>query len=195
MPLPPYIKRPDVIEDRARYQTVYGKRPGAVAAPTAGLHFDHALLTQLESQGVRSCHVTLHVGAGTFQPVQVESIADHQMHKEWFEVGEAAALAINKNKHEGGRLVAIGTTSVRTLESACVGGELTAQSGDTQIFIYPGFQFQLIDALVTNFHLPGSTLLMLVSALAGTELIQEAYQQAVAEEYRFFSYGDAMLII
>ena len=195
MPLPPYIKRPDATEDRARYQTVYGKRPGAVAAPTAGLHFDHALLTQLEDQGIRSCHVTLHVGAGTFQPVQVESIADHQMHKEWFEVGEEAALAINKNKHDGGRLVAVGTTSVRTLESACVGGQLTAQSGDTQIFIYPGFQFQLIDAVVTNFHLPGSTLLMLVSALAGTELIQEAYQQAVAEEYRFFSYGDAMLII
>ena len=195
MPLPPYIKRPDATEDRARYQTVYGKRPGAVAAPTAGLHFDQPLLEKLEGQGVGSCHVTLHVGAGTFQPVQVESVAEHQMHKEWFEVGEAAALAVNKHKAEGGRLVAVGTTSVRTLESACASGELTAQSGDTQIFIYPGFQFQLIDALITNFHLPGSTLLMLVSALAGTELIREAYQQAVAEEYRFFSYGDAMLII
>ena len=194
MPLPPYIRRPDGAEDRARYQTVYGKRPGAVAAPTAGLHFDLALLRQLEECGVRSCHVTLHVGAGTFQPVQVESIADHQMHKEWFEISEDTARAVNENQDSGGRLVAVGTTSVRTLESACVRGQLAAQSGDTQIFIYPGFQFQLTDALVTNFHLPGSTLLMLVSALAGTDLIREAYQQAVAEEYRFFSYGDAMLI-
>ena len=195
MPLPPYIDRSDESTDRDRYQTVYAREAGAVAAPTAGLHFDEALLAKLAARGIESTFVTLHVGAGTFQPVRVDKIEDHEMHSEVVHVPREAVDAVERTRARGGRVVAVGTTSVRTLESACVGGELTAQSGDTQIFIYPGFQFQLIDALVTNFHLPGSTLLMLVSALAGTDLIREAYQQAVAEEYRFFSYGDAMLII
>lgn len=195
MPLPPYIQRQDESEDRSRYQTVYAKHKGAVAAPTAGLHFDEAMLASLKSLGVGSCEVTLHVGAGTFQPVQVDNILDHEMHKEWFEITDATAASINGAREENKRIVAIGTTSVRTLESAAQNRRVSPQSGDTQIFIYPGYSFQVVDALLTNFHLPGSTLLMLVSALATTELMQAAYARAIEKEYRFFSYGDAMLIL
>ena len=195
MPLPPYIQRSDESEDRARYQTVYAKRKGAVAAPTAGLHFDEAMLSALEAMGVMSSEVTLHVGAGTFQPVQVDNILEHEMHQEWFEISQEAAASINAARDERRRIIAVGTTSVRTLESAVQEGRVVPQSGDTQIFIYPGYEFQMVDALLTNFHLPGSTLLMLVSALANIELIQAAYAQAIEKQYRFFSYGDAMLIV
>lgn len=194
MPLPPYIDRADEPADRERYQTVYAQKAGAVAAPTAGLHFDREMLQAIADKGVYSAQVTLHVGAGTFQPVRVERIEDHQMHSEWLEVGADVVEAVNACKARGGRVIAVGTTSVRSLETAARDGELKPFSGDTDIFIYPGRPFHVVDALVTNFHLPESTLLMLVSAFAGYKQTMAAYQAAVAEHYRFFSYGDAMFI-
>jgi len=199
MPLPPYIDRPDEDSDRERYQTVYNEKPGAVAAPTAGLHFDEALLEQIKSKGVELAFVTLHVGAGTFQPVKVDEIADHIMHAEYVEVSPEVIEQIKKTKTNGGRVVAVGTTSVRSLESAAksaevAGKELTAFYGDTDIFITPGYEFKLVDALLTNFHLSESTLLMLVSAFSGYENIMNAYHHAINEQYRFFSYGDAMFL-
>lgn len=194
VPLPPYIARPDDAADLERYQTVYARRPGAVAAPTAGLHFDPAMLARLAEQGVDSVHVTLHVGAGTFQPVRVEQIADHEMHAEWLEVDETACARIHAARAEGGRVVAVGTTSVRSLETAAAGGELRPFRGDSRLFIRPGYRFRVVDAMVTNFHLPESTLLMLVCAFAGHAQVMAAYRHAVAERYRFFSYGDAMLL-
>lgn len=194
MPLPPYIDRADSLEDRERYQTVYAEKPGAVAAPTAGLHFDQALLEQLKSAGVEMVHVTLHVGAGTFQPVRVDNIYEHQMHSEVIEVSEDVCRKVAETRARGGRVIAVGTTSVRCLESAATSGVLRPMSGDTEIFIYPGYQFRVVDALITNFHLPESTLLMLVSAFSGYTRIMSAYKEAVLERYRFFSYGDAMFL-
>ncbi|SEI67736.1 S-adenosylmethionine:tRNA ribosyltransferase-isomerase [Allopseudospirillum japonicum] len=194
MPLPPYIDREDERLDKERYQTVYGRHAGAVAAPTAGLHFDQALLDALTAKGVEVAFVTLHVGAGTFQPVRVHDIQTHQMHKEWICVSEAVVAQVKATKARGGRVIAVGTTSVRCLETASAGGTLQAYQGDTQIFIYPGYQWQLVDLLVTNFHLPESTLLMLVASFAGHQHTLAAYQHAVAHQYRFFSYGDAMLV-
>ncbi|WP_020409493.1 tRNA preQ1(34) S-adenosylmethionine ribosyltransferase-isomerase QueA [Hahella ganghwensis] len=194
MPLPPYIDREDELADRERYQTVYSKNPGAVAAPTAGLHFDEELLARLEAKGVEFAYVTLHVGAGTFQPVRVESVSDHKMHKEYLEVSKECVEKINLAKTQGNKVVAVGTTAVRSLETAASSGELQPFMGETRIFIYPGYEFRVVDMLVTNFHLPRSTLLMLVSAFAGRENILAAYKEAVAREYRFFSYGDAMLL-
>ncbi|PLV61186.1 tRNA preQ1(34) S-adenosylmethionine ribosyltransferase-isomerase QueA [Erwinia sp. B116] len=197
MPLPPYIDRPDEDADRELYQTVYSQKPGAVAAPTAGLHFDEPLLAALREKGVESAFVTLHVGAGTFQPVRVDSIEDHIMHAEYAEVPQDVVDAVLACKARGNRVIAVGTTSVRSLESAAqaAGDALIAPFfGDTKIFIYPGYHYQVIDALVTNFHLPESTLIMLVSAFAGYRNTMHAYRQAVAEQYRFFSYGDAMFI-
>ncbi len=194
MPLPPYIDRPDEDSDRERYQTVYSCHDGAVAAPTAGLHFSKALIQQLQEKGVETGFVTLHVGAGTFQPVRVDNILDHQMHNEWFEVSPALVRQIEQTRARGGKIIAVGTTTVRCLESACREGKLVTMRGETDIFIYPGYQFKTIDALITNFHLPESTLIMLVSALAGMKNIQAAYQQAIDRQYRFFSYGDAMFI-
>jgi len=191
VPLPPYITHTDSAEDAKRYQTVFAKNPGAVAAPTAALHFDEALFAQLDAMGVQRAHVTLHVGAGTFQPVKTENLSEHQMHSEWYDVPAATQQAIADCKARGGRVVAVGTTTVRTLESWAKTG-LT--SGDTNIFITPGFEFKLIDVLVTNFHLPKSSLMMLVSAFAGYEHIMGLYREAIAREYRFFSYGDAMLL-
>lgn len=194
MPLPPYIDRPDEDADRERYQTVYAERAGAVAAPTAGLHFDEALLESIRAKGVDTAFVTLHVGAGTFQPVRVERIEDHHMHNEWLEVSQDVVDAVAACKARGGRVVAVGTTSVRSLESAARDGVLKPFSGDTDIFIFPGRPFHVVDALVTNFHLPESTLLMLVSAFAGYPETMAAYAAAVEQGYRFFSYGDAMFI-
>ncbi|MDX5628057.1 MULTISPECIES: tRNA preQ1(34) S-adenosylmethionine ribosyltransferase-isomerase QueA [unclassified Brenneria] len=197
IPLPPYIDRPDEESDRELYQTVYSQRPGAVAAPTAGLHFDEPMLAALREKGVEMAFVTLHVGAGTFQPVRVETIEDHIMHAEYSEVPQEVVDAVLACKARGNKVVAVGTTSVRSLESAAQasGGELIAPFfGDTRIFIYPGYHYRIIDALVTNFHLPESTLIMLVSAFAGYRHTMSAYRQAVAEQYRFFSYGDAMFI-
>ncbi|HET8898671.1 MAG TPA: tRNA preQ1(34) S-adenosylmethionine ribosyltransferase-isomerase QueA [Rhodanobacteraceae bacterium] len=194
MPLPPYIERDDSADDQARYQTVYARVSGAVAAPTAGLHFDQTLLARLRERGVESGYVTLHVGAGTFQPMRAERVEDHVMHQEWIDVGADLVEQVRRTRAAGGRVVAVGTTVVRALESASVDGELAPFRGETRIFITPGYRFRSIDALVTNFHLPQSTLLMLVSALAGREFILDAYRHAVAERYRFFSYGDAMLI-
>ena len=194
IPLPPYITRADTDRDRRRYQTVFAETPGAVAAPTAGLHFDEALLVQLENAGVQSTTVTLHVGAGTFQPVRVDNIEDHHMHAEWLEVPQAACDAIAATRQRGGRVIAVGTTAVRSLETAAQGGSLRPYTGDSRIFIYPPYEFQVVDAMITNFHLPESTLLMLVSAFAGRENTLAAYRHAVEERYRFFSYGDAMLI-
>lgn len=196
MPLPPYIDRPDEASDRERYQTVYSDKDkaGAVAAPTAGLHFDEALLAAIRDKGVDTAFVTLHVGAGTFQPVRVERIEDHHMHSEWLEVTQGVVDAVAACRARGGRVIAVGTTSVRSLETAAQGGELKAFSGDTSIFIYPGRPFHVVDALVTNFHLPESTLLMLVSAFAGYRATMAAYAAAVEHGYRFFSYGDAMFI-
>jgi S-adenosylmethionine:tRNA ribosyltransferase-isomerase len=191
VPLPPYITHEDTAEDARRYQTVFAKHPGAVAAPTAALHFDEALLAALDARGVRRASVTLHVGAGTFQPVKTEDIAQHRMHSEWYEVPEATQQAIAALRARGGRLVAVGTTTVRTLESWARSGQA---SGDTDIFITPGFAFREVDLLVTNFHLPRSTLLMLVSAFAGYETMMQLYRHAVQSRYRFFSYGDAMLL-
>jgi S-adenosylmethionine:tRNA ribosyltransferase-isomerase len=195
MPLPPYIKRADRPDDRQRYQTVFAERPGAVAAPTAGLHFDEPLLEALRSDGIETATLTLHVGAGTFQPIRTDSLEDHRMHAEWLSVPASVCEAVARTRARGGRVVAVGTTVVRALESAAQTGELQPFEGETEIFIYPGFPFQVIDGLITNFHLPGSTLVMLVSALAGRESILAAYRHAVEAEYRFFSYGDAMLIM
>ncbi|MCP3673076.1 MAG: tRNA preQ1(34) S-adenosylmethionine ribosyltransferase-isomerase QueA [Gammaproteobacteria bacterium] len=194
MPLPPYIDRPDESTDRERYQTVYSLHKGAVAAPTAGLHFSESIIQELKEQGVDIGFVTLHVGAGTFQPVRVDNILKHKMHSEWFEVTEELAEQVAQTKDRGGRVIAVGTTSIRCLESAASGGDLQSFSGDTDIFIYPGYKFKIVDALVTNFHLPESTLIMLVSALAGSQNVKNAYKQAVEKEYRFFSYGDAMFV-
>ncbi|MGD2128950.1 MAG: tRNA preQ1(34) S-adenosylmethionine ribosyltransferase-isomerase QueA [Lysobacterales bacterium] len=195
VPLPPYITREDRPEDRERYQTVYARNPGAVAAPTAGLHFDEELLQTLKERGVESTQVTLHVGAGTFQPVRTEHIEDHRMHAEWLEVPESACRAVARTRARGGRVIAVGTTAVRSLETAAAGGRLAPYAGESRLFIYPGYRFRVIDGLVTNFHLPESTLLMLVCALAGREETLAAYRHAVSEGYRFFSYGDAMLVL
>jgi S-adenosylmethionine:tRNA ribosyltransferase-isomerase len=195
MPLPPYIDRADTAADRERYQTVYADKPGAVAAPTAGLHFDAPLLERIDAMGVGRAFVTLHVGAGTFQPVRVDDPTRHQMHREWIEVDAALVDRIQATRAAGGRVIAVGTTVVRALETCAAGGEPRAYRGDTQIFIYPGHRFRMVDALVTNFHLPESTLLMLVSAFAGRDFVLGAYRHAVAQRYRFFSYGDAMLLL
>jgi len=194
VPLPPYIHHAPAAEDAARYQTVYAQEPGAVAAPTAGLHFTEALLAALRQRGVVLARVTLHVGAGTFQPVRAERLRDHRMHSERYHVPAETALRVNAARAAGRRVIAVGTTSVRALESSVDGGQLRAGSGETQLFILPGFRFQIVDRLLTNFHLPGSTLLMLVAAFAGTAAIQAAYRHAVEQRYRFFSYGDAMLL-
>jgi S-adenosylmethionine:tRNA ribosyltransferase-isomerase len=195
MPLPPYIERPDDKNDLERYQTIYASKPGAVAAPTAGLHFDEELLQALDQHGVQRTQITLHVGAGTFQPVRVEDIEDHHMHAEYLEVPAEVCEAIAATRARGGRVIAVGTTSVRSLETAAAGGELQPFAGDSRIFIYPGYRFRVVDGMLTNFHLPESTLLMLVSAFAGLEAIRKAYAHAVAQRYRFFSYGDAMLLL
>jgi len=195
MPLPPYIERGAEEADKERYQTVFAKTPGAVAAPTAGLHFDEELLARLRERGVETGYVTLHVGAGTFQPMRADDIRDHVMHREWLNVGAGLVEKIRATRAAGGRVIAVGTTVVRALESATVEGVLRPFAGETQIFIFPGYRITSVDALITNFHLPQSTLLMLVSALAGKEPIFDAYRYAVLQRYRFFSYGDAMLIL
>ncbi|MFO7788588.1 MAG: tRNA preQ1(34) S-adenosylmethionine ribosyltransferase-isomerase QueA [Halospina sp.] len=194
MPLPPYIDRPDEMTDEERYQTVFGEKPGAVAAPTAGLHFTDAIMDELAARGIERTFVTLHVGAGTFQPVRSEDIREHHMHQEWLSVEQETVDAVRRTRERGGRVVAVGTTAVRALESASQDGGLTPFSGETRIFIYPGYRFRSVDAMVTNFHLPESTLIMLVSAFAGREHVLDAYQAAIDERYRFFSYGDAMLV-
>ncbi|VFM99330.1 MAG: S-adenosylmethionine:tRNA ribosyltransferase-isomerase [Candidatus Kentron sp. G] len=194
VPLPPYIRRSTERFDAERYQTVYAKREGAVAAPTAGLHFDETLLARLRSKGIEFTFVTLHVGAGTFSPVRVDRVETHRMHAEYLEVSEAACAAINRTRRAGGRIVAVGTTSVRALETAWRDGEARPFQGETDIFIYPGYLFHCVDALITNFHLPGSTLLMLVAAFAGRERVLAAYRYAVRGRFRFYSYGDAMAI-
>ena len=194
LPLPPYIARAAGADDDARYQTVYARAPGAVAAPTAGLHFDEAMLARLRAAGVDHARVTLHVGAGTFQPVRVENVADHRMHSERYSIPAATVAAIEATQRRGGRTIAVGTTSLRALEAASAGGTLVAGSGETDIFITPGYRFRTTDALITNFHLPKSTLLMLVSAFAGLDTIRAAYAHAIRERYRFFSYGDAMFL-
>ncbi|MBK1721691.1 tRNA preQ1(34) S-adenosylmethionine ribosyltransferase-isomerase QueA [Thiocystis violacea] len=194
VPLPPYIRRSDDASDEARYQTLFARYDGAVAAPTAGLHFDEAMLNRLDDLGVRRAEITLHVGAGTFQPVRVDDLDRHEMHAEWLEVDEAVCEQVRQTRRRGGRVIAIGTTAVRSLETAAAGGELQPFRGDSRLFIRPGFRFRVVDALVTNFHLPESTLLMLVAAFAGYERILAAYRHAVAERYRFFSYGDAMFL-
>jgi len=194
MPLPPYITREDGNDDESRYQTVYAEKTGAVAAPTAGLHFTEELMKGLSDKGVRSVFVTLHVGAGTFQPVRVHNLDEHQMHEEYVELDQQVVDAVAETRKRGGRVIAIGTTSVRSLESAASSGTLQTYQGDTRLFIRPGFRFNVVDVMLTNFHLPESTLLMLVSAFAGYENIMQAYQHAVKQQYRFFSYGDAMWI-
>ena len=194
VPLPPYITHTDEADDVARYQSVFARKPGAVAAPTASLHFDAALLAALRERGVATANVTLHVGAGTFQPVRVADLAAHRMHSEWFEVGAATVAAVEATRAAGGRIVAVGTTTVRSLESAALSGRLQPTVGETDIFITPGFAFRVVDRLITNFHLPRSTLLMLVSAFAGHARVMALYRHAIAEGYRFFSYGDAMLL-
>ncbi|QXP90131.1 tRNA preQ1(34) S-adenosylmethionine ribosyltransferase-isomerase QueA [Methylococcus capsulatus] len=194
MPLPPYITRPDTSADLERYQTVYATRPGAVAAPTAGLHFDTELLERLRGAGIDMARVTLHVGAGTFQPVRTENLEDHRMHAEYCEVGPEVVKAVERARGRGGRVVAVGTTSMRSLETAASGGSLRTFSGETRLFIKPGFRFNCVDALVTNFHLPESTLLVLVCAFAGHRETLAAYRHAIAQAYRFFSYGDAMFV-
>jgi S-adenosylmethionine:tRNA ribosyltransferase-isomerase len=191
VPLPPYIEHGDTAEDAERYQTVFARRPGAVAAPTAALHFDQALLAQIDARGIRRASITLHVGAGTFQPVKTENLAEHRMHSEWYEMPPATRQAIAEARERGGRVVAVGTTTVRTLESWALTGRA---SGDTSIFVTPGFEFRVVDRLLTNFHLPRSTLLMLVSAFAGYDCLMNLYRHAVRSRYRFFSYGDAMLL-
>lgn len=194
MPLPPYIERADDEADRERYQTVFAARPGAVAAPTAGLHFDAPLLARLAERGIESTRVTLHVGAGTFVPVRSDNVDEHRMHSEWYQVDADTVAAVAAARARGARVVAVGTTALRALESASAGGSLRAMTGDTRLFIRPGYRFHTVDALVTNFHLPESTLLMLVAAYAGRERILAAYRHAVQARYRFFSYGDAMLL-
>ena len=194
MPLPPYITHK--LKDKNRYQTVYAKYEGSAAAPTAGLHFTKELLAQIEARGIKIVYVTLHVGLGTFRPVKEENVLDHHMHSEWYQVTAEAAQTINATKASGGRVICVGTTSCRTIESAAdENGLVKAGSGDTQIFIYPGYRFKVLDGLITNFHLPESTLVMLVSALAGRERVLAAYQEAIRERYRFFSFGDAMIIL
>jgi S-adenosylmethionine:tRNA ribosyltransferase-isomerase len=195
VPLPPYIRRPDDNQDRARYQTVYGRQPGAVAAPTAGLHFDEALLAALRANGIEHAHLTLHVGAGTFQPVRVDDIHRHRLHAEHVEVSPAVCEAIARCKQSAGKVIAVGTTVVRSLESAAAGGDLQPFYGDTDLFITPGFRFKVVDALITNFHLPQSTLLMLVCAFGGFAPVMNAYGHAIAARYRFYSYGDAMFVM
>ena len=199
MPLPPYIDRADTQEDKSRYQTVYAQQLGAVAAPTAGLHFDDQMLAQLKAKGAEIAFVTLHVGAGTFQPVRADNIRDHNMHSEWLQVSEEVCQQVHDTKAAGGRVIAVGTTSVRCLETAASGATdadiIAPFEGDTNIFIFPGYRFEVVDGLLTNFHLSESTLLMLVSAFAGYQPIMQAYREAVAERYRFFSYGDAMFLI
>lgn len=195
LPLPPYITRADGDEDKSRYQTVFSKEDGAVAAPTAGLHFTREFLQKIRAKGVEITEITLHVGAGTFQPIRTENLEEHSMHKEWIEVSQPVVDAINRTKENGGRVIAIGTTVVRALESAALSGELLPFCGDTDIFIRPGFTFKVIDGLVTNFHLPKSTLLVLVSTLMGKTYIEEIYRHAVENQYRFFSYGDSMLLL
>lgn len=195
LPLPPYINHEADDFDEQRYQTVYSRVPGAVAAPTAGLHFDHALLEQCRAKGVQLAYVTLHVGAGTFQPVRTENLAEHIMHSEWYTVPDATVALVNAAKAAGKSVVAVGTTSMRALESASQSGSLVAGSADTRLFITPGYVFKTVDKLITNFHLPKSTLLMLVSAFAGMDTIRAAYAHAIRERYRFFSYGDAMLLV
>lgn len=194
VPLPPYITRADALEDRDRYQTVYGVNPGAVAAPTAGLHFDEELLERLAARGIGSAYVTLHVGAGTFQPVRTEWVKDHRMHAERVCVPASTVSSVRRTKASGGRVVAVGTTAVRSLETASKCGTLEPFDGESRLFVYPGFEFRTVDVMVTNFHLPESSLLMMVSAFAGFEPLMAAYRHAVSREYRFFSYGDAMLI-
>jgi len=194
LPLPPYIDHAADAFDETRYQTVYAKEPGAVAAPTAGLHFDQALLAALDAKGIAQAFVTLHVGAGTFQPVRVENMAEHQMHSEWYTVSAQTAAQVHAVKAAGGKVVAVGTTSMRALESASQSGALVAGSADTRLFVTPGYRFKTVDRLITNFHLPKSTLLMLVSAFAGYDHIRAAYAHAIRQQYRFFSYGDAMLL-
>lgn len=194
MPLPPYIDRADTEEDKTRYQTVYAKEKGAVAAPTAGLHFDDAMLDTLKQKGIGMGFVTLHVGAGTFQPVRVDDIQAHKMHSEWADVDESVCQLIQTTKARGGRVIAVGTTSVRSLETMAGQGAIQPFCGDTDIFIYPGYEFKVVDAMITNFHLPESTLMMLIAAFAGHDHVMAAYQLAIAERYRFFSYGDAMFI-
>jgi len=196
LPLPPYIEREPERADRDRYQTIYARHPGAVAAPTAGLHFDSEMLSALQKRGIETAHVTLHVGAGTFQPVRVENIAEHRIHKEWIDVSPEVCQAIACTRQRQGRVIAVGTTAVRCLETAAqVSGSPQPYRGDTQLFIYPGYQFQVVDGILTNFHLPKSSLLMLVCAFGGYEPVMNAYKHAVAQTYRFFSYGDAMLLI
>jgi S-adenosylmethionine:tRNA ribosyltransferase-isomerase len=195
MPLPPYIERSPNAADRERYQTIFARSPGAVAAPTAGLHFDAALLDGLPAHGVERAFLTLHVGAGTFAPVRTERIEDHELHAEWLDVPAATCAAVERCRTRGGRVVAVGTTSVRALETAARGGKLAPFSGDTRLYIYPGFEFRVVDAMVTNFHLPESSLLMLVAAFAGREHTLAAYRHAVEQRYRFFSYGDAMFVL
>lgn len=194
LPLPPYIERLSAADDETRYQTVFAAEKGSVAAPTAGLHFDHELLARLHAAGVDTAYVTLHVGAGTFQPVRARNLAEHRMHSERYVVPPATAAAIAATRAAGGRIVAVGTTCLRTLEAAAVDGGLKVGAGETAIFITPGFRFRLVDVLITNFHLPRSTLLMLVSAFAGLDEVRQAYRHAIERRYRFFSYGDAMLL-
>jgi S-adenosylmethionine:tRNA ribosyltransferase-isomerase len=194
MPLPPYIDRVPAPHDEERYQTVYARAPGAVAAPTAGLHFDASLLAALEAKGVALAWVTLHVGAGTFQPVRAVDVREHRMHSEWYEVPQATVAAIRSAKARGGRVLAVGTTTLRALEAASPDGEVQAGAGETNLFILPGYHFRVVERLVTNFHLPRSTLLMLVAAFGGLDAVRAAYRHAVRARYRFFSYGDAMLI-
>lgn len=195
IPLPPYLQREDCNEDRERYQTVVARNPGAVAAPTAGLHFTSELLAILAEKGIRTAFLTLHTGLGTFKPVRVENVEDHKIHREWYSIPSETASAIARTKAEGGRVVAVGTTTARTLEySAQLTGEIIAGDGNADIFIYPGYRFKVVDALITNFHLPESTLLMLVSAFAGKDFVLRAYRTAVARQFRFYSYGDAMFI-
>jgi len=194
LPLPPYIEHDADAYDETRYQTVYAKNPGAVAAPTAGLHFDEELLAKLKEKGVHFAYVTLHVGAGTFQPVRSENLAEHKMHSEWYTISQQTVDAVQAAQAAGRDVIAVGTTSLRALESASQGGALQAGSADTQLFITPGYTFRTVTRLITNFHLPKSTLLMLVSALAGYDTMRKAYQHAIAQRYRFFSYGDAMYL-
>jgi S-adenosylmethionine:tRNA ribosyltransferase-isomerase len=196
VPLPPYLQRTDDASDRERYQTVYSRTPGAVAAPTAGLHFTCELLAELEKKGIRSAYLTLHTGLGTFQPVRVERVEDHRIHTERYSIPESTAEAIISTRSQGGRVIAVGTTTTRTLEHAAdAAGNVTPGAGEVDIFIYPGYSFKVVNALITNFHLPESTLLMLVSAFAGQTLIQDAYRAAIERRFRFYSYGDAMLIV
>ena len=194
IPLPPYIKRLEETIDHDRYQTVYANKEGAVAAPTAGLHFDEALLAKLKDKGIASAFLTLHVGAGTFQPVRVKNLKDHRMHRELIDIDESVCSLVKQCKTKGGRVIAVGTTSVRSLESATQNGELQVTRKETDIFIFPGYEFQIVDAMITNFHLPESTLLMLVSAFSSKKMILDAYAEAIRQRYRFFSYGDAMFI-